>query len=288
MGCFIEPKGFMTSYDKRDGKDPGASRLRQRPAEEARLVTQAPLDKYKDTDCSEIKTFLARAHPSSNEDSKGRLFVINRGPHGSGYLRCPRCEYAVAAKRAAIFGKLVPTEHKDPRTGEKCPVNNVQNPVELGHIFETDVRAFAFMKPLPSYSGEDADEKRTMFTRTLSESLRMACIRLLGTSSRDLAATFQYADTAYPIVVLYDTIAGGAGYVRRLCSNEANFTAGRILDKMAELLNCPNQCASSCSKCLNDYSNQIHWDYLNRIEVIKWMDSITNRVSVSSVSRRML
>ncbi len=39
-GSFIEPKGFLTTYTERQGRDPGSTRLRQRSAEEARLVVE--------------------------------------------------------------------------------------------------------------------------------------------------------------------------------------------------------------------------------------------------------
>lgn len=279
-GKFIEPKGFLTSYADRHGHDPGASRIRQRPAEEARLVTQAPAEKYVKTDIPELKTFLALAYPRLTDESttRGKLFIVNSGPYGGGYLRCQKCEHSEPTKKDAKAGKKIQTSHVDPRLGEKCPVTELAWPVDLGHIFETDVRAFSFQRPMPEYYGAESEEKRKMFTRTLSETLRIACTRLLNTSSRDIAATFQYSD-AYPVVILYDTVAGGAGYVRRLCSEEENFFAGRILEKMREILRCPDNCASSCSKCINDYSNQIHWDYLDRKLVIEWFESFHEAIA---------
>jgi hypothetical protein len=38
---FIEPTAFLTSLDERQGRDPGSSRLRSRPVDEARLLIRA-------------------------------------------------------------------------------------------------------------------------------------------------------------------------------------------------------------------------------------------------------
>lgn len=48
--AFIEPRGFVTAYDERDGKDPGIHRRRQRPADEARLITIPRPDQFDDSD----------------------------------------------------------------------------------------------------------------------------------------------------------------------------------------------------------------------------------------------
>lgn len=261
-GVFIEPRGFVTSYAERTGRDPGASRLRQRPAEEARLVTHAPFYAYADTDLRRVRTFFAPANPRDGETSPGRLFVVNRGPYGGGYTRCPRCEYAEPATVAVRFGKILESKHKDPRTGEPCPVAELRGAVELGHIFETDVRALAFGKPMPPFEGEDAGERALGFARTIAEALRLGAARLLRTDARDLAATFQL-DEARPIVVLYDAVAGGAGYARRLCEG-GRLSTRALLERAAEVLDCPADCASSCAKCLNDYANQAHWDAFDR------------------------
>jgi hypothetical protein len=41
------------------------------------------------------------------------------------------------------------------------------------------------------------------------------------------------------------------------------------------LLDCPRQCASACSACLCDYSNQIFWDSFDRHPVRAWLLALT-------------
>lgn len=276
-GTFVEPKAFLTAYKEREGRDPGASRVRQRRAEEARLVTQAPFEAFSDTDLRRVRTFYAPANPGeATPIPTGRLFVLNRGPFGQGYLRCPKCEHAEAARPGSKLGKATKAVHDDPRTGERCPVDEVKWPIDLGHIFETDVRALSFATPIPSPDGpmEDSEVRKyeQSFLRTLAESLRLASARLLSASPRDLLATYQ-SDTSRPTVVLYDAVAGGAGYVRRLCEG-GKFSAGRIIARAIEALDCPRQCGSSCAHCLNDYGNQAFWDQFDRTIVLPWLQTL--------------
>ena len=271
-GRFIEPKGFLTSVSDRKGRDPGSTRLRQRSADEARLVTRAPVHRYENTDLARVRTFHAPAFPADgNRDLRGRLLIMNRGPHGGGYLRCPRCEFSTPAGQDARYGKVVQVKHESPRTGERCPVTELRSPVDLGHVFETDVRAFAFARPIPRFDGDDATGEEG-FLRTLAEALRLAAVRLLQVDSRDLAASFQ-KDRYSPVAILYDSVPGGAGYSRRLGSGGALSTTN-LVRKAVDVLNCRANCASSCVRCLNDYGNQAHWEDFDRHAVLPWLEAL--------------
>ena len=220
-----------------------------------------------------VRTFFTAAFPADGDsDLRGRLFLVNRGPHGGGYLRCPRCEHAEPAPAGSRHGKPVKSKHNNPRTGSLCPVSDLRFPIDLGHIFETDVRGFSFAKRFPRFAEGAQDEAREGFLRTLAEALRLASSRMLRTDSRDLAATSQ-TDRGQPVVILYDSVPGGAGYVRRIGSGGA-FATAALLAKAIRVLECPIGCASSCSKCLNDYGNQAHWDLFNRHSVLRWLKEL--------------
>lgn len=116
----LEPLGFVTSITERDGRDPGVSRLRARPADEARLITMPRGDLFCEGDVPGVR--FAHMSGSPRPDTlgmEGRLVVINRGPRGTGFLRCIRCEHAESAPRAFALQKV--SAHKAPRTGEACP-----------------------------------------------------------------------------------------------------------------------------------------------------------------------
>ena len=272
---FIEPKAFLTSIDAKHGRDPAASRVRQRSAEEARLVTTAPANQFVPTDLpTRVTTFFAPARPLNGENTaRGQLFVLNKGPKGAGYHRCPRCEHAQAAEPANRF-KKVKVVHTDPRNGGKCSVDELRSPISLGHIFETDIRAFRFSAPIP-IPPQDVDEAaayQERFTRTLGEALRMAAARRLDADARDLAATMQ-VDAGRPVAILYDTVPGGAGYVRRLAEGGA-LSMANLIESAIKLLDCPAKCASACRQCLSDYSNQSFWEQLDRLPVLEWLRSM--------------
>jgi len=167
---FIEPKAFMTAYTDRKGRDPSSSRLRQRSAEEARLVTQVPAESYEDTDFEGVKTFYAPAKPTGGDTRPaGQLFLLNKGPFGAGYLRCSKCEYSEPAPAAARLGKSHRAIHNNPRTGDRCPIESIAYPVGLGHIFGTDVRTISFSAPIPLSPDRDpeaASLHRIRFLRT--------------------------------------------------------------------------------------------------------------------------
>lgn len=274
---FIEPTAFLTSLEERQGRDPGSSRLRSRPVDEARLLTRAHYRDYDDTDLPGVRTFFAPATPTAGEIA-GRLFVVNRGPKGAGYLWCNRCEYAEPAPPAAALGRKTVTKvHKNPRTGERCPQEELKFPFDLGHIFETDIRAIAFSAPPPEFpDAADAHERENRldgFMRTLAEALRIAAADLLEADPRDIRASKELRD-GRPLIVLSDAVAGGAGYVQRLFE-DPDFSAAELIGAAIGVLDCPRaECASSCSQCLNDYSNQAYWDLFDRFPALAWLRAL--------------
>lgn len=273
---FVEPIGFLTAYEKRAGRDPGSSRLRAKPVEEARLLTRARPEDYRATDLARVSSFAAPAIPRSDTPS-GRMFVINRGPKGTGYLWCPRCEYAEAAP-ADHYG---PTEreapHKDPRTGDPCPVDRLKRTIDLGHQFATDIRAIRIEAPVPPFPQANSDDRKALqigFLRTLSEAVRLAAAELLGTDPRDLRSVME-CPGGRPVIVLSDAVPGGAGYSMRLVA-EPSFSARNLLGRARSILDCPRGvgCETSCSRCLREYSNQRHWDQFDRHVCLDWLDRV--------------
>ncbi len=270
---FIRPKGFLTAYADSQGKDPGAARVKLRVTDEAWLLTNAPLLRYGPTDVGGILTFHA---PGANapDQQLGRIITVNKGPKGGGYVWCPYCEFAEAVENNPMGWQQdqpVPSHH-NPRTDEKCPFQGNARPVDLGHVFETDVRTF-LVQAMPK--GEDGGPfiPSERMRKTFREAMRLAVTRLLETDSRDIRATDQSMSGA-PVIVLYDSVAGGAGYTTRLTKDD-KFTMRRVLEAMRDTLDCSNtHCTTSCTRCLNDYSNQKNWQDFERRPVLDWVDQI--------------
>ena len=272
---YLEPVGFLTSYRDRAGGSPGAGRLRARAVDEARLLTRAPRDGMGPTDLASVSTFFAAAHGKSGEH-EGRMVVVNRGPHGSGYLRCPRCEHAEAALSGTFFGKTeISSKHYDPRTGDRCPVEALKYPTDLAHIFTTDVRILRLSEPVPMAPDvSDPDTYQKDVLRGAAEALRLAAAQLLETDPRDLRATFEVGPDGF-LIVLADATPGGAGYARRLV-NEPRYSARRLLTAALAILDCErgDLCQTSCVRCLNDYSNQAYWDRFDRRASLAWLTDV--------------
>lgn len=275
--AFVEPVGFLTSYADRDGRDPGATRLRVRPVDEARLLTRARPEDFQASDLARVTHFFAPA-VAPEGSQPGRMLVLNRGPMGAGYLWCRACEHARPAPQEAIGGTEIRAVHENPRTGDRCRVESLRWPVDLAHIFETDLRGIRIDQPVPEFSDRPTDKERKAaregFLRTLAEALRLAAADILETDPRDIRATVELLGAA-PFVILSDAVPGGAGYCRRLLE-DSRFSARVLLGRAIAVLDCPRgaACETSCSRCLNDYSNQVHWDQFNRHPVLNWLRAL--------------
>ncbi len=277
--AFVEPVGFLTSYEERAGRDPGVSRLRVKPVDEARLLTRARPKDFVTSDLALVTSFFAPA-VSQNDGLAGQLLILNRGPSGTGYLWCPACEFARPTPAGVAGSAEVSSKHNNPRTGDRCHVENLKRPVDLAHVLETDLRGIRIDQDLPTLEGRTDLERRNAqdgFLRTLAEAIRLAAADLLGTDPRDLRATVELPGGA-PLVILSDAIPGGAGYCRRLL-DEPRFSGQNLFSQTLAVLDCPqgDECETSCRRCLNDYSNQLLWDKFDRHSVLDWLRNLLDR-----------
>lgn len=262
--AYLRPRGFVTSYEERNGKDPGTNRRRERPADEARLITIPRDDQYRDTDHPRVRVTLLRARPGDDGQTAGRMFIVNRGTYGNGYHVCPRCNFASAAKQP----KAKALAHCEPLTAKSCANKNPLSVQDLAHEFDTDVVLWRFAAPVPVPSVPEANPRQWAegFCRTLAESLRFTAAEHLEINANELRASFRLRGRSVE-VVLYDAVAGGAGYCVRL----ADSSIKKLLAAVVRRLNCDADCSTACTSCLCDYSNQAHWDQLNRKPVQAWL-----------------
>lgn len=266
--AYIEPRGFITAYGERHGKDPGSTRRRERPADEARLITIPQQHQFQSSDCPQVQTALLRAVAEDSDTASGRMFIVNRGTHGLGYHVCHYCNYTEVAKTSKP-----PKNHKHQEPlGDKTCHNNYLSRLDLSHSFDTDVLVLRFSSPMREVARQDWSTSQVLesFARTLSEALRFAAAALLNIQATELRSTFRRMGRQVE-VVLYDAIAGGAGYCVRL-QQEVSLT--RLLERTYEQLRCPRDCSSACTTCLCDYSNQMIWDQLDRHPVQDWLSEL--------------
>ena len=261
----IEPRGFITSLDEQDGKRPGKSRLKAAPSQEIALINSAPEDQF------DVNTDVFGVSWAIQTARQGKLLVLNRGK-GSGYKRC-RCGFTDVITGDPFKFSLSP--HKDPYTGKNCdiPLTLGIGPQDLGHEFHTDVLQIRIDHPpeLPA-SLADADELAAYLNgvaRTLTEACKLAVGRILQIDEGEVAATYRWRLGGGIEVVIYDTVSGGAGYVRRFMNNHS---VRELLAGMESRLHCT--CTTGCRKCLFGYSNQYYWQDFRREDALRWLHVI--------------
>jgi ATP-dependent helicase YprA (DUF1998 family)/ribosomal protein S27E len=260
--AFIEPKSFVTCSDKPNGQDPGLTRLRPPPAQEARLLSAADEGAFLVNPAN-----VARTSWAWQDAKQGRMFVVNRG-RGAGFLRCG-CGYT----------KMLKTPHEgqqEHRTPFNLPCAQPfwHSHEDLAHEFRTDVLQLRLDHSLPvpkDLPPDELDDWLDRFTRTLAEAVRRGGVDLLGIEPREIASSVRLRLFRYPEVILYDAVAGGAGYCRMLVDRHS---MRDLLMAARDALNCPADCTHACRVCLQEYENQRIWEQLDRQPVLRWLKQL--------------
>ena len=79
-------------------------------------------------------------------------------------------------------------------------------------------------------------------------------------------------------IVLYDAVAGGAGHVRRLVTDDCNVFQRIVTKAIGITKNC--NCNPSCYNCLRNYYNQTVHDILNRVEAYRFLELFAGGAAV--------
>lgn len=169
----------------------------------------------------------------------------------SEYHVCPVCGYA---SEDPIGG------HKNPQ-GYPCTMSEgpaLHSTYKLSHTFKTDVAKITFFTP-------EAQDKNVMLS--VLYALLEGLSRGLGIERSDLKGTLHrvsWSGSERPIfsIILYDAVAGGAGHVRRLVSEDA-VTFKKVIRSALKVVEECN-CDPSCYQCLRNYYNQKIHDVLDR------------------------
>lgn len=172
------------------------------------------------------------------------LVVISR----EAYRVCPRCGYAVNDK--------IPDKHRNGR-GFSCEgVDSEAREYYLSHDFKTDVVKLTFID-------SRAFDRDRMYSVMFA--LLEGLSRQMGIERNDIKGCLHYSDTEKGLVyslVLYDAVAGGAGNVRRMVTDDGMAFVAAVKKALELVENC--KCDSSCYNCLRNYYNQKIHDQLNR------------------------
>lgn len=253
---WMRPPGFAHPVFTDEDTSPDDQPTRSY-ATRAKLTAPSPLDENLWTPLNgRMRLHHLRQH----------LLVTNRGPRNDGYNYCTICGVispAVGAKSISAAGA-----HKKPYPDERdstCPGGKTAKGIVLGTDFISDVLLIS-MQVEPPVSLPPGLLATEVALRTLCEALsKAACLRL-ELEPTEIQAEFRPAlngrggDGLEAEIYLYDTLPGGAGFVRQ---------AGKLgLDLFAEALRileqCPDDCDSSCYRCLRSYKNKFEHHLLDR------------------------
>jgi hypothetical protein len=259
---YIEPRGFVTAYEERDGDNPRLVRPRKLYADEARLLSQPSEENFVPTNQPHLRKAFLSAQVNLQTEKSGQMFILNNGPFGHGFSRCAVCGFMEPASKLEKK-KLA---HKNIRHGGSCINQSLLWPESLAHIFTTDIAIFRFCKMLPQNIFESTANTRSM-ALTITEAIRFAAAELLTIQDYELRESYKIRD-GYIDVILYDSVPGGAGYAKRIFDTISSVD---VLKKAIERLDCRSECQKSCRRCLNDYSNQRHWEIFNRRPALEWL-----------------
>jgi ATP-dependent helicase YprA (DUF1998 family) len=177
--------------------------------------------------------------------ARGELIAISDGAIGRGFLICATCGLA----RPAIHGPVA--SHQSPLSGRDCG-GRFEN-LSLAHKYQTDVLELAFDGP--AVVGLDE-----ALWRTIAYAVVEGAASHLEISRDDIDATLYQNDTGRTVLMLYDTVPGGAGHVQHI--------AERLPDVLASALRRVRDCEcgpeTSCYRCLRVFRNERYHEQLRR------------------------
>lgn len=223
-------------------------------ATRAKLVMQTPApDKGWVKISDRVRAFPAREF----------LLVSNTGINSEGYDYCLKCG---KIESTAFPDEPLSAPHARPyRYHEEglCPGGAAKQHVVLGTDFKTDIALFSLPLTEPFQLTGTVTESAL---RTVCEALAKAACFTLDIEPGEVLAEFRPAltekgATGHEVeIFLYDTLAGGAGFSTELVSR-----APELFKRAQELLaKCPENCDSSCYRCLQSFRNRLDHRLLDR------------------------
>ncbi|MEV4656450.1 DEAD/DEAH box helicase [Micromonospora sp. NPDC049301] len=176
--------------------------------------------------------------------ARGELVAISDGAMGRGFLVCATCGFA----GRAIDGRV---DHQSPLSGRECR-GRMEN-LSLAHKYQTDVLDLSFDGAVVVGVEDNA-------WRSVAYALVEGAVRALEISRDDIDATVYRTEAGRSVIMLYDTVPGGAGHVRRI--------AERLRDVLNHALQRVRDCEcgpeTSCYRCLRVFRNERYHEQLRR------------------------
>jgi hypothetical protein len=249
VGSYLVPKfGFVA--DSARPKPPKA-----RPA---RVFTTRPyFARSLGSDPGEISLPASKPLIRLKKASPGLMVVLCEGKRGRGFYICPEC--------GAGFQRS-PAQHSTP-FGRPCH-GQAEGPISLGHEYVTDVLRVWFLPP----AGAGVDRMWLAFS--LAYALVEGAAEVLDVPANDLNTTVSHAGgVSLPPLILYDSVAGGAGLVAQLEDESLlRRSLEAALNRVGGACGCDEE--TSCYGCLRGYRNQFAHQNLRRGQAKKYLEAI--------------
>lgn len=252
---WLRPTGFAHPVDVEEGTSPDDQPTRSY-ATRAKLIAPAP---------SEPEKWINLNSRLRVHHLRGHLLVTNRGPKTEGYTYCTKCG---RIEPTATHLGTIGAAHRKPYPDDKDPMcvgGGATKGLVLGTDFITDVLLISLQVALPLKLSVGL-LATDIALRTVSEALCKAACSLLGLEAQELQAEYRPALTEAgregreAEIYIYDTLPGGAGFVRRV--GELGLS---VFEKALSILEqCPDNCDRSCYRCLRSYKNKFEHELLDR------------------------
>jgi Domain of unknown function (DUF1998) len=253
--AWMRPPGFAHPAYETEGTSPDDSPASSY-ATRAKLVAPGPED---ESAWSQVTDHVQQTY------HREKLIVTNTGPRNEGYTYCFKCGRIepTATPTGTVVG-----QHQKPYPDERepnCGGSSAWNGLVLGTDFITDVLLVRFKVDSPVRLAPHLLATQVAL-RTIAEAMTIAATNLLEIDATELQAEFRPALTPGGAegleaeIYLYDTLAGGAGFTRRV--EELGL---EVLEKTLDRLeHCPARCDQSCYRCLRSFRNRFEHGLLDR------------------------
>lgn len=174
------------------------------------------------------------------EHKDEQLLVLNE----SRFYFCPHCGYTDLDKKNQLPSKTL--KHFEYR-GKKCDCGNKLELIHLGHSYRTDIVKISFNKVNEMFDEDTAISVLFAILEGISMTYNI--------ERNDIGGMIYKTNLANPYsFILFDTVAGGAGHVKRLKDDKSLMEVLKnALLKVSQ--NCCDE-DTSCYNCLRTYNNQ--------------------------------
>ena len=194
---------------------------------------------------------VGRSDMDARFSRQGRITVVNSGPAGAGFRVCLSCGHTEAAANSS---RPIASEHSRPGIQQQC--SGILSHRHLGHQYFTDVVELGLRFQITEVQARS-------FLYAL-----LAAMPVAGIPASDIDGTIRPG--IEPSLVVFDTVPGGAGHVRRVRESLPRLV--REARRVAQ--DCDCAVTTSCYGCLRTYTNQRFHDELVRGDALRVLDEL--------------